>query len=110
MSDWKKEPPYEDVIHQGCLNCPPVERIASLDMLIAVGFGMACVTRDGTHVYSEDEVKGKDYPTLRRFESKARKDPEHDWRIILEGPLRSREYQRQGQNEWVLIRSGQGFA
>ena len=107
---WKKEKPYKGVIHQGCLNCPPVERLASMDMIIAVGFGSAYVMKDDKCVYSEDEVKDSDYPTLRRVENKARKDPDHDWRVVLEAPLRSREYQRQGKNEWVLIRSGQGFA
>lgn len=114
MCTWKKEDPYTDAIHQGCLCCPPVERIAPMDMVIAVGFGIAQVTKDGNVIFSEDELgddpRESDYPTLAKFEAMAAADPEHDWRCLLFAPLRGREYQRHDAGKWVLIASNQGFA
>jgi hypothetical protein len=105
----KFEKPYEGQIYQGCLNCPPVEKIAPMDMLIAVGFGMAQVTKDDDVVFSE-QPNDEEYHALSEFEAMAKDDPDHDWRVALEAPLRSREYQRQGDDKWVLINSGMGFA
>ncbi len=109
MAKWKKLPPYEGRPYQGCLNCPPVKRRAVLDTLVAVGFGYAAVTKDGKSVFSESS-EDKRCRRLRSFEMQARKDPDHDWRLILDAALRGREYQRQAKNNWVLIRSDQGFA
>jgi len=63
---------------RGCLCCPPVEQIAPMDMVIAVGFGIAQITRDGDFVYSDGDEN--DFPTLARFEEMAVADPDHDWR------------------------------
>lgn len=109
MSTWTKLPPYTGKIHQGCLCCPPVEPAAPLDMIVAVGFGYAGVTRDGADVWHEDNNE-EDFRTLAEFEAMAKADPDHDWRVILEAPLRSREYQRHGDDQWVLVKSGMGFA
>lgn len=109
MARWKKQPPYTGQIFQGCLNCPPVESIAPMDMLIAVGFGSAMVTC-GHKVIFMEMYDDTEFHTLAEFEEMAKKDPNHDWRVSLNAPLRSREYQRQGDNNWVLIASGEGFA
>ena len=106
---WEKLPPYKGPIHQGCLTCPPLGEIAQLDMLIAVGFGCAMVTKDGEVVFSES-CDDNEYHVLAEFEEMAKADPDHDWRVLLEAPLRSREYQRHGPDKWVLIDSGRGFA
>ena len=37
-------------------------------------------------------------------------DPDHDWRVTLFGPLHGEVYQRQGEGEWLLVESNQGFA
>lgn len=112
MCTWKKEDPYTDAIHQGCLCCPPVERIAPMDMVIAVGFGIAQVTKDGNVIFSEDmaDDSGQEIPKLAKFEAMAAADPDHDWRCLLFAPLRGREYQRHDADKWVLIASNQGFA
>lgn len=111
MSKWKGklQPPHEGAIHQGCLNCPPIERIAPLDMIIAVGLGVARVTRGRRVIFSEGANDENDH-YLSEFEEMAKADPDHDWRVLLDAPLRSREYQRQGEGKWVLIKSGPGFA
>ncbi len=109
MSKWKVLPPHEGPIHQGCLNCPPVERVAPLNMLVAVGFGYAAVLRGSREVFREGP-DDTEYHTLVEFEEMAKADPEHSWRVILDAPLCYREYQRQGDGNWVLIKSGMGFA
>jgi len=109
MAQWKKLPAYEGQIYHGCLNCPSIKRRATLTTLISVGFGYAAVKKDGEVVFSERSTD-KRCRRLRSFEMQARKDPDHDWRLILDAPLRGREYQRQGKNNWVLIRSDEGFA
>lgn len=111
MTKWKGklQEPYQGEIHQGCLHADPVEKTAPMDMLIAVGFGVAQVTRGKRVVFSE-KYDDKEYHTLAEFEAMAEKDPEHDWRVLLHAPLRSSEYQRQGKDRWVLINSGPGFA
>lgn len=105
---WKKLPPYAGTVHQGCLNGPRVTKIAPMDMSIAVGFGDARITKDGITIF--DEMHADDFHILAEFEQMAQADPDHDWRCILDAPLRMQEYQRHGDGEWVLIKSGQGFA
>jgi hypothetical protein len=106
-----KLPEYEGDIYHGCLHCPPVTRIADLDIWVAVGFGYAAITKDGEEIYHEPfEMEESEIRTLREFEQMAQSDPNHDWRCILDAPLRSREYQRQARDKWVLVKSGMGFA
>lgn len=114
MSTWEKLPPVPvKDSHRGCLNCPPVTVVADLDMLVAVGFGIAQVRRDGDVVYSEPvnwDDESYEAKPLRYFEEMAQQDPDHDWRVLLFAPLSEREYQRQETESWVLVRSGLGFA
>jgi len=109
MAKWKKLPPYDGQIFQGCLNCPSVEKIAPMNMLIAVGFGSAEVLC-GKKVIFQEGYNDEEFHTLAEFEEMAKKNPDHSWRVILDAPLRSREYQRQDEGKWVLIASGPGFA
>ncbi len=109
MPHWKKLPPFEGTIHQGCLNCPPVEEVAPLNTVIAVGFGCAMIQCGSKVIFAErpnDEV----FHTLAEFEEMALKDPNHPWLCILEAPLRGRTYQRQDVGKWVLVDSNMGFA
>lgn len=112
---WEKVEPFVGKKHIGCLNCGPTEDIAPMDMVIGVGFGMAIATKDGEVVYDEmDVMRGggdfDDLAELRQIEEMAAKDPDHDWRVKLHGPLRGSEYQRHDTARWVLIESNQGFA
>jgi hypothetical protein len=77
---------------------------------IAVGFGMAALTCDNKVVWSEDGRPYEKCLSGRQAENRAAKDPDHDWRIRLEGPLSGREYQRHGPRKWMLIRQDNGFA
>jgi hypothetical protein len=108
MKGWKKEKPYKDKIHQGCMNCPPVESIAPMDTIVAVGFGDAHISKDDKIIF--DERRGEEPHELKEFEEMAQQDPDHDWRLVLYAPLRGRIYQRHGKEKWVLIESNMGFA
>lgn len=102
-------PPFEGVIHQGCLRAPRIEGLASMGLMICVGFGIAQITKDDEIIYSDMSI-ADDVPLLEDFEGMAQQSPDHDWRLLLEAPLRGREYQRQGFEKWVLIDSNMGFA
>lgn len=96
----------------GCANCGALIQQAPMDMLIAVGFGDASVTKDGKAVYSELDCHEdvENFWTVKDAEYEALKDPDHDWRIVLFAPLRGRVFQRQGIENWVLVEENMGFA
>lgn len=95
-----------------CLQCPPIRPILAMDRVIAVGLGSAGVTRDGTWLYDESEAmhREEDFWTVAMAERLATKDPEHDWRIVMHGPLHGETYQRHGPQAWVLVEKNEGFA
>ena len=79
--------------------------------MIAVGFGYAALHRDGAPVWSEDEaVSDNSMMTGADAEALAAQDPDHDWRIVLHGPLSGRTYQRHGPGQWMLVERNDGFA
>lgn len=107
---WEKENPINGGFG-GCLHCGYQYDIAPEEMLIAVGFGIATVTKNGKEIYNENSIENEsDLWTLKEAEEEALKDEDNDWRIHLIAPLSERHYQRQGKNKWVLYEKGQGFA
>lgn len=48
--------------------------------------------------------------TLSDIEDAVAEDPEHDWRLTVEGPLGGVVYQRQGCAQWVAVKRLVGFA
>lgn len=98
----------------GCVICEAhgvLRTVAPPDMLIAVGFGYAGVTKDGREVWSEpSELDFDKCWTVAKAEEAAAHEPDADWRITLEAPLAGRTYQRQGENNWVLVEQNMGFA
>jgi hypothetical protein len=82
-----------------------------MDMVIAVGFGIAQAFRDSDLIYSEDpQGEFEDAMTVAQLEKLAAAEPEHDWRIVKHGPLHGETFQRQGPALWVCVESNQGFA
>ncbi len=77
---------------------------------IAVGFGYAGVTRDGVEVWSDGGADDSDPWTIQDAEDAALRDPDHDWRAVLHGPLSEAIYQRHAAGQWVLVEKGMGFA
>lgn len=108
---WKKEPETEGK-HGGCLNCEPRPSFFQPDWVIGVGFGYAGLHRDGEPVWTEPNEPESDdeYMTGAKAEELAAADPDHDWRIVMDGPLSGRTYQRHAAGEWALIEQNQGFA
>lgn len=108
---WKKEPAIEGT-YGGCLNCGPRPSLFPANGLIAVGFGYAALERDGEPIYTEpnDPDDDADFMTGAQAERIAAADTDHDWRIVLHGPLSGRTYQRHGPGAWVLIAQDNGFA
>lgn len=49
------------------------------------------------------------YWTVADAEEVAAADPDHDWQIVMFGPLHGEVYQRQ-DGRWLLIEKNQGFA
>lgn len=111
MTNWKKETPIEGG-SGGCACCGYQYSVLPMDAIIAVGFGCANVTKNDAIVYDEIECGGDPdkFWTCEQAEQEARKDPDNDWRIHLIAPLSERHYQRQGENNWVLYKRGEGFA
>lgn len=119
-SYWKPPIGAKERKSHGCLHCEAAGTIGITfrpDQIIAVGFGSACLTRDGVAVYSEPQWNGEGdepgdsaYMTGAGAEDMAVTDPDHDWRIEIYGPLSGRTYQRQGAANWVLIEQNEGFA
>lgn len=107
-----KQPLKEPIRFCTCCGEKPV--VAKLDMMLAVGFGTCVVTKNGEVVYDEIELPQpptwEDFPLLQEYENLAKKEPEADWRVQFIAPLYEAEYQRQGEDNWVLINKGEGFA
>ncbi len=110
MSDWVKLKPLKGGSNP-CRNCPPITSRLSIESRIAVGFGFAGITKGDKEIWTEQgNEEWEDLPLLIKFEVMARKDPEHDWQAVMNGPLHGEIYQRQGINHWVLVERNEGFA
>lgn len=48
--------------------------------------------------------------TLGEIEEAVAEDPDHDWRLRIDGPLGGVVYQRQGCAQWVAVERLEGFA
>lgn len=111
-STWVKLPAIEGKLG-GCLNCGQRPSMFPPTAFIAVGFGFAGLTKDGEVVWQEPAVEDYDDDSIltgEKAEELAVADPDHDWRIVLEGPLSGRTYQRHGPGEWALVKQNEGFA
>ena len=108
-SNWTKLPPIE-AHYGGCLNCGPRPAQFPSDGVISVGFGYAGLLKDGKPVWSELDATDNKMMTGADAENLAAQDPDHDWRIVLHGPLSGRTYQRHGLRQWVLVEKNEGFA
>ena len=111
MNEWDKLEPIEGN-SKGCFNCGSMHKTFPMEGLIAIGFGFAGVIKGDVLIYSEpiNSEDPKDYWTGQDAENMALGDPDHDWRIQIDGPLYSSHYQRQGWEHWVLVYKDAGFA
>jgi hypothetical protein len=94
-----------------CLNCPNPSKTLSTRRRIAVGFGEAHLERDGKVIWREEYNQSyESCMSVLQAENLAKKEPRHDWRIVLHGPLHGETYQRQGPKNWVCVETNRGFA
>jgi hypothetical protein len=100
-------PPIEGKAYCGC-GCGARASHAPLTATVHPGFGGVSFSRDG-HYGGSDLDDNKD-ATFADYEAVAAADPDHDWRIRIDGPLADYTYQRQGEATWALVEQGQGFA
>lgn len=85
--------------------------LLGLGEYIAVGFGSAMLMRDNKPVWVETpDYEYLECLTVKQADTMAAMYPECDWQIHLIGPLSEFYYQYQGKGEWVLYKSGKGFA
>ena len=94
---------------------PPIEGVnnADMEMIICVGFGEATLRRNGHVVIDGDHANWNNQGlkfTTKEAEFIAALDPDHDWRIVIYGPLHGETYQRHGKGKWVCVESNEGFA
>lgn len=102
--------PIKGGVH-GCGNCGLTIEKLPMNTRLYNGFGGWMISIDGKHFFEESvDTEFEKSKTLMFVELAARKKPNRDYRAILNLPLRSAEYQRQGKNNWVLVRKGLGFA
>lgn len=85
--------------------CGARETHARLTDMPHPGFGAVSFTKDGEGVAELHEDA-----TFADYERVAALEPEHDWRIYINGPLADYTYQRQGESKWALFEQGMGFA
>lgn len=63
-----------------------IEKYASLNSIVAIGFGNAYISCNGEIIYQE-EYEDTGFLTLKHFEAIAKIKPNKDWRLVLNGPL-----------------------
>ncbi len=97
--------------HIGCLCCGGSEEILPMDTRLYNGFGGWCIVKDGQHYFAEESDKEwEENRMLSEIEEEAKKFPKSKWEANLFLPLRETYYERADCGNWVLIKTGMGFA
>lgn len=115
LPHWREPITEENRKPHACLHCEAagVIKIHFPETgIIAVGFGAASLTKNGSCVYDEpnDPQSDDEYMTGAQALALAKQEPDADWIISLEGPLSGRTYQFQGDAGFVLVDQNEGFA
>lgn len=101
---WDCLPPITGKAYCGC-GCGLRTSHAAMTDIPHPGFGGVSFSKGDEGVGALDEGA-----TFADYEKIAAADPDHDWRIYINGPLADYTYQRQGEATWALVEQGQGFA
>lgn len=72
--------------------------------------GVVCGRCGGVGRIEDPSAPEPEYWDVAEVEKLASADPDHDWRIVMFGPLHGEVYQRQGDAKWVLVEKNEGFA
>ena len=104
-------PPIKGKAYCGC-GCGYRESHALMNDHPHPGFGGVALLRDGEYVYPwpDESFDQEASHTWQDYEDVAAGDPDHDWRLKIDGPLSDYTYQRQGEAKWALVAQGMGFA
>lgn len=88
---------------------PPPAQVCPKDAVLAVGFGIVLVRRNGKVVWGGDD----EHVRLRRFERRAAREAGHakgKWTVHFIGALADTLYTRQRDGRWHLTKRGLGCA
>lgn len=96
----------------------PIGKVSSLDRVIAVGFGVAAIYRDGARVIDGEREKRRSlltrqgFVTLRKVEKYIRRmgQGRRRWTAMVRAPLWDATWERQRPGKWVCVEAGEGFA
>lgn len=111
LPPWRLEP--LEYAPQACLCCPPRPITVPMNVDPHPGFGGCTLTRDGelhTDYFLTIHSTQADERVMQDFEDIAAGDPDHDWRLTINGPMYGCVYQRHGDAEWVMVEKLEGFA
>ena len=86
----------------------PLNSEASLNMLIAIGFGSIDLIKNGNKIEIPNFVEGE--TRLKDLEKIAIKEPLVDWKLKINDPLWGATWQRQGTGKWIVVDTNKGFA
>lgn len=70
---------------------------------------VVCGTCGGEGRVDDADAGEAEYWDFAEVEKLAAADPDHDWRVVMFGPLHGEEYQRHGPDQWVLVVKNEGF-
>lgn len=93
------------------VNSNEADKVLPMTTELYNGFGGWQITKNRESYFTEEpNMEFDECKTLAQIELEVKSDPDHDWKAVLDLPLRSAVYQRRGEDEWVLIETGMGFA
>lgn len=96
----------------------PIGKVSPLDRVLAVGFGVAVVLRDGKRFVNGEAPERRSvtdregWVTLRTVEKwiKRNRAGGSKWLAVMDAPLWSAKWERQRPGKWVCVAAGMGFA
>lgn len=101
-------PPLKAQI-RGCMNCGyTTEKMPLRYRMENYHFDSDSVFHDDKMVFNTFNLKDGKAVRLQRFENHARKLG-GDWQLHIDRAMRNAVYQRQGEDNWVLVKVGNGF-
>ncbi len=98
--------------HIGCLCCDGSEDILEMETKLYNGFGGWSISKDGEQIEIENSNPDNwdELTELKDIEKLAQLEPKKKWIAFLFLPLREATYERADCGQWVLIKTGMGFA
>jgi len=81
-----------------------------MDEVLYRGFGGYSVEMNGKIMYlASPEMDWAQFATLEDIEAMAQHEPDEEWVVVLDNPLRGARWKREN-GRWVLFETNPGFA